>query len=510
MTHWRKFSLLRGARLAGLALCLAGGSVAVSIGYAGGIAHAGGIPEHLEHPLLAAVISSIDAGEHQIAHARIDAALAKPALAENLRQALLFQRERAQRIASEFTLDEAQVRARLLSQIPDLRDDEFSAWDRQGQLEHLFINGEKRYFRKAVSNLFYVNPAALARRAKTAPRFLDDAPLYAPHAHHRQVIEAALASGRTAVEKKTLRIRQRITVKKDAVPDGETLRVWLPFPRHIPGHQDNIRIVSSHPSPARIAGDEALQRTAYFEVPAKAGSETKISIEYETDIHARYHVIDADKVTASGSDGVLAEHLAERPPHIVFSDKLKAFSRAVVGEEKNPYRIAQKLFAAVDQIPWAGAREYSTLSNISDYAFSAGHADCGQQTLLLITLLRMNGIPARWQSGWEFSDAKFDTMHDWAQVYFAPHGWVPVDVTHGVLAADDARLKWFYLGGLDSYRLIFNDDYSREFSPAKQHFRSETVDLQRGEVEWRNGNLYFDQWSYGLDWAVDAPLPPAR
>ena len=74
--------------------------------------------------------------------------------------------------------------------------------------------------------------------------------------------------------------------------------------------------------------------------------------------------------------------------------------------ETNPYRIAQKLFAAVDRIPWAGAREYSTISNISDYALHAGHGDCGQQTLLLMTLLRLNGIPTRWQSGWVYSDGE--------------------------------------------------------------------------------------------------------
>ena len=28
------------------------------------------------------------------------------------------------------------------------------------------------------------------------------------------------------------------------------------------------------------------------------------------------------------------------------------------------------------------------------------------------------------------------------------------------------------------------------------------VDLQRGEVEWRGGNLYFDQWDYQFEWTV--------
>jgi hypothetical protein len=66
----------------------------------------------------------------------------------------------------------------------------------------------------------------------------------------------------------------------------------------------------------------------------------------------------------------------------------------------------------------------------------------------------------------------------------------------------DDRLKWFYLHGMDSYRLIFNDAYSQPFYPEKEHPRSETVDSQRGEVEWRGGNLYFDQWDWGFDWEV--------
>ena len=34
--------------------------------------------------------------------------------------------------------------------------------------------------------------------------------------------------------------------------------------------------------------------------------------------------------------------------------------------------------------------------------------------------------------------------------------------------------------------------------PAKRFPRSETVDFQRGEVEWKGGNLYFDKWSWNI------------
>jgi hypothetical protein len=35
--------------------------------------------------------------------------------------------------------------------------------------------------------------------------------------------------------------------------------------------------------------------------------------------------------------------------------------------------------------------------------------------------------------------------------------------------------------------------------PKKIYPRSETVDFQRGEVEWSGGNLYFPQWDYSME-----------
>jgi len=246
----------------------------------------------------------------------------------------------------------------------------------------------------------------------------------------------------------------------------------------------------------------------YFEKPAVAGKKTEFQVTYDVTISARHFDVDADKVLPAEITPELAPFVAERAPHIVFTDDLRAFSRQVVGDEKNPWRIAQKLYAAVDRIPWAGAREYSTISNISDYALHAGHADCGQQTLLFMALLRLNGIPARWQSGMMFADdgtrQTYWNLHDWGQLYIAPYGWMPMDVTFGRLDDADPAVAGFYLGGLDGYRIAFNDDYSRPFEPAKRHFRSETVDLQRGEAEWSGGNLYFNQWDYDF---VATPQP---
>jgi transglutaminase-like putative cysteine protease len=445
------------------------------------------------------VVVLVDGGRFQAAQERITLALAQPGTDADTRKALEFERERMRRILLDFTETEAQVKARLRESIPDLRDDEFAKWDAAGLLEHQVIDGRTLYFNRAASNLFRLSPEAVARRKPSAKPPVDG-PLEHPHPYHDEVLREAIATGRTSVAPRRVRVTQALIVNADAVPAGETVRAWIPYPRALPGQQENLRFIGSDPAKPVIAPESTLQRTVYLEGKAEAGKPTKFEITYELTIFGQYHRIDPDKIEPLGERPDLAEYLGERPPHIVYTDAMRKFSREVVGDERNPYRIAQKLYAAVDRIPWAGAREYSTITNISDYALHAGHADCGQQTLLLMTLLRLNGIPARWQSGMVYSDGDYDNLHDWGWLYLAPYGWVPMDVTTGQFKeAKDPGIEWFYLGGLDAYRIAFNDDYGTELFPPKRHDRSETVDSQRGEVEWNGGNLYFDQWDYRFE-----------
>lgn len=454
------------------------------------------------------IAALVDAGQFQAADADITQALGQPGLDAATRDALLFQRERMRRIRYDFPLDADALKARIRKQVPDLRDDEFRGWDGHGLLERMAIDGRVMYFKRDASNIFRLSTEAAARRAHPAP--FDDDPMQVLNDYHREVRSASLQENRSSVLPHRVRITQTLTVDADAVPAGKTVRAWIPYPKALPGQQDDIRYVSSEPTKHVIAPEAAPMRTVYFEKTAQGGKPTTFSVTYEVTLSAQYHVIDPAKVVPAAITPELAPYVAERAPHLVFTEQLRLFSRQVVGDEKNPYRIAQKLFAAVDEIPWAGAREYSTIPNLSDYTLHAGHGDCGQQTMLLIALLRLNGIPARWQSGAIFADGGYNDIHDWGQLYLAPYGWVPMDVTFGRLhpgaqakAGDDA-LEWFYLGGLDAWRVAFNSDFGQGFTPAKQSFRSDNVDSQRGEVEWSGGNLYYDQWNYGFDWSPAA------
>lgn len=71
-------------------------------------------------------------------------------------------------------------------------------------------------------------------------------------------------------------------------------------------------------------------------------------------------------------------------------------------------------------------------------------------------------------------------------------------------------IEWFYPGGLDAYRIAFNDDCGTPLHPSRQHFRSETVDSQRGKAGWHGGNLYFVQWDHTFTAQVLPPRPGAE
>ena len=167
------------------------------------------------------------------------------------------------------------------------------------------------------------------------------------------------------------------------------------------------------------------------------------------------------------------------------------------------------------QIKYSYAIENSTIPNISEYCRTHGYGDCGQEALLFITLCRLNGIPARWQSGWD-TFPHSTTIHDWSEIYIAPYGWMPVDPYMSIYAtryattlsdAQKKEVRDFFFGGQDWYRMAANSDHNQVLNPPKRSMRSDNVDFQRGELEWGDHNIYFDKYSYKLTYTEEKLTP---
>jgi transglutaminase-like putative cysteine protease len=445
---------------------------------------------------VAEITRLVGAGHWQQARAEIDQESTRTNLDFQTRQDLLFQSDRMTRMRLDFDKTRPQVFQEARAIVPAITGRQFADWEGAGAVEFLEVDGMRWYFHNAAANLFRVNPEARALKAKLHPDAASES-LYRL-ADLRNVIGNYDKTGARFNSPRTWRVTYSLSVKPGAVPAGEIIRAWLPFPR-AGNRQSNLRLVSAEPPRFLLPDTNAALASVYLEKPAASNGPTEFKIVFEYTSDAFYQPIDPARVQpADANDPALAHFMGEEPPHIVFSDEIKLFSQEIVGSETNPYLKARRIFQWVNEhIPWTAAREYSTIECLPQYALACHHGDCGIKTMTFMTLCRLNGIPARWESGWTTDPVK--DMHDWCEIYLAPYGWMPADVTYGLPDSSDEREKWFFLGGIDDGRLVVNTDYAQPLYPAKTSFRSEIVDFQRGEVEWRGGNLYFNQWNWNYN-----------
>jgi len=441
----------------------------------------------------------VHSGEFKKAAVLIDEKLKSSQLNSEEIFQLQFEKERMERIKKDFNKTADDVLKVVSTYYPGINEKDLEKWEKDGSLEHKIIDGKKWYFSRAASNLFRINKEA-KKQKELVDGFQKDGLDTFLERYIPKVLDESANAQESIVKPVTFKLNYTITVDANAVPDGEMIKCWLPFPREGHQRQIDVKLLAVNNDEYIIASNDNPQRTLYLQKPAIQDQPTIFNMVLGVTNYNEINFISADQIKPYNREsGLYRTFTAERAPHIVFTDKIKDLSKQIVGDEKNPYLAAKKIFTWIsDNIPWAGAREYSTIENISDYCLSNGHGDCGIKSLLFITLCRYNGIPAKWQSGWMLHPGEVN-LHDWSEIYLEGFGWVPVDQSFGMVDTPNEDEKYFFLGSIDPYHLIVNDDYSKELFPAKTFPRSETVDFQRGELEWRGGNIYFDKWDYHMN-----------
>ncbi len=404
------------------------------------------------------------------------------------------------RLLVDFCLTEAQVKDYIRKYIPDVTDEQMRKWEDDKSLEYMVLDGEKRYFRNAGPNLFRLD--SLCRDIKLAKEGkVVSGSEKVNKENLPEIISSVKESGQSLGAPKRMRVTYTLTVDTNAVPAGEIVRCWLPYPRADIKRQQGVKLISTSEPEYLLSPETCAHSTLYMEKRATLDEPTVFSETFEYTSYGEWHNLKPEDVQPYDTTTALyKEYTAEREKHIIFSPRLRELASKLTEGENNPYLKAQRIFRWIDaHFPWASAREYSTIDNIPEYVLDNRHGDCGQVTLLFVTLCRICGIPAHFQSGFMMHPNAWN-LHDWAEVYFEGVGWVPVDQSFGIPTfAENQDETLFFLGGIDSWRMIVNSDYGMPLVPAKKYPRSETVDFQRGEVEWDGGNLYFPQWDYTMD-----------
>jgi len=443
----------------------------------------------------------IAAGNFLIADSLINKYIDENKLSESEIYDLRFQQDLMARKVLDFNKNKEDVVEYISKYYPDVDDAMLEKWESTNALEAMIINGEKKYFRAAARNLFRIDKDALARKIEIDGKGNDELQTLLEE-HLPKIIAQAKTSQQHQGIQKRMKITYKLVVPADVVPANEKISCWLPYPRTDNRRQTDIELLSVDAGDFDyiISPDEYLHKSLYIEKTAKEGEPTTFGLSFTMTAISEWFGLKPENIKPYDKESELyKKYTAERKTHVIFTDLIKEFSKKIVGDETNPLLVSNKILQYIkDNYPWASALEYSTMENIPEYVLRNNHGDCGMVGLLYVTLCRYNGIPAKWQSGFMLHPCEIN-LHDWTETYFEGIGWVPTDPSFIRRSFDDEEENAFYSNGIDAYRWIVNDDFSQDFYPAKKYPRSETVDFQRGEVEWSGGNLYFNKWRWNID-----------
>lgn len=407
------------------------------------------------------------------------------------------------RILSDFSItwDDG---IKLFNERYGISEAELKDWESKHYIETKTIDGVKRIHRKSLGNAKLLNPAL-----NGGWKYRGDSASDARIAYVDSVLayyDGKLKDGNAH----RVHYKFIIDVPYDDALENDTLRVWMPLPFKS-DRQSEVKILSTSQPDYVLSDDNSIHSSIYFSKPVVKGENSHF--EYEGEFVTRGQYFSPESILANikpynKESEEYKKYTSFEKPHIVDMTDL---ARGIVGDETNPYRQSELVYDYIIQkYPWAGAREYSTIECIPEYVIEEGHGDCGQVSLLYISLMRSLGVPARWESGWMLHP-KEKNLHDWAEVYFEGIGWVPVDVSFGrYVHAKDERARKFYSTGMDSHRFATNHGVCGEFYPAKKFVRSETVDAQLGEVETTKGNLFYPAWDQTLQLIEVVPVSETK
>lgn len=355
-----------------------------------------------------------------------------------------------------------------------LKDGGFADW--------IFVNGEVRFQDSFCGNIIKTCPEVEKRlfdhgRApdqEKRDRLLDDA------------IEEIEKEGELAYY---IRVKASLKINEKAEEAGKNVQVHLPLPTAC-RQNSNIKILSLSHKECEISPESFPQRTVCFVKQLEKGEIFSAEYSYES----RVRFINPNPAAASEIQPDF--DMQELAPHIVFTPYIKELTKEIVGDETNPLIKARKIYDFItEKVTYSYVREYLTIENIPEYAALNLKGDCGVQALLFITLCRCAKIPARWLSGL-YSTPYYIGCHDWAEFYVAPFGWLYADCSFGGGALRDGnRRRWnYYFGNLDPFRMTANTEYQHDFAPAKKFLRADPYDSQRGECEYEDRGLFYDDF----------------
>ncbi len=233
----------------------------------------------------------------------------------------------------------------------------------------------------------------------------------------------------------------------------KTADVYLPEPENRV-NQKILKKISYSIKPEMLT-DKWGQVVAHFHkdnLPAGQKFEVTETIDVET-YNVRFFIF-PDKVGKLDEipQDILKKYLVNDAKYEYDNPVIQKAVKKVVGDEKNPYWIARKIY---DYLMPNMYYQMTGGWNTAPTVLARGNGSCSEYSFVYIAMCRAAGLPARYvgsiaQRGEK--KAMDDVFHRWVEVYLPNYGWVPVDPSGGDQKSPAAQARYF--GHLSNHFLI--------------------------------------------------------
>lgn len=375
------------------------------------------------------------------------------------------ERHRMGRLARQFRVTRAEALEAVRAEWPEFTEKRFDDLIGCGRIDWRFVDGEQRFLASFLDSL------------RVYPR---EVPGLGPAAPTDTEARSAMIAEMHANGGASREITLRAGIEVPGAEQGEMLRAWLPVPAACP-QQSAIDVFDWTPG-VLVASEDAPARTAFW--GSRQTRSFQVAYRYRIDAPYVDTLAPAPARHAVADDTVNEDDLSELAPHILFTPYLCVLTERVVAGIERPIDRARAIYDYITMnVDYRYQPDYAQLDCIPDACAKSLRGDCGVMALTFITMCRIAGIPARWQSGLYVAPDHVGP-HDWAMFHTDEFGWLWADCSFGSSArreGDEGR-RLHYFGNLDPWRMVANSRFQAELAPACDGVRCDPFDNQVGEA----------------------------
>ena len=268
--------------------------------------------------------------------------------------------------------------------------------------------------------------------------------------------------------------------KIPAVPaDAKISKVWIPLPQ-----SDAYQVISDlkieSPFPYKTHRDaEYGNEFAYLEIPAaKISGSAEVRVTFQ--VARREHLValggnqsvpNAGRGNGPGTvaDAAELKRFLEPDRRVPLAGTIAELSAEQTRGIQDPMAKARAIYDYVIATMRYDKSGTGWGNGDAIWACTAKRGNCTDFHSLFIGMMRVAGIPARFEIGFPLpADQHAGTIpgyHCWAEFYIAPYGWVPVDASE---AWKHPEKKNYFFGAHDDNRVQFTVGRDIRLDPAQQ------------------------------------------